>query len=49
MHHYFDDKRVAANREFFSIEPKEAIDVLKDVFNQEVHFVDIDDEQEEDE
>ena len=48
MHHYFDNKRVAANREFFSIEPKEAIDVLKDVFNQEVHFVDTDDEQEED-
>nr|DAF60894.1 MAG TPA: hypothetical protein [Siphoviridae sp. cteEQ43] len=48
MHHYFDDRRVAANREFFSIEPKEAIDVLRDVFNQEVHFIDIDDEQEED-
>ena len=48
MHHYFDDRRVAVNREFFSIEPKEAIDVLRDVFEQEVHFVDIDDEQEED-
>ena len=40
MHHYFDDKRVAPDREFFYITPQEAIDVLKNKFNQEVHFVD---------
>ena len=38
MHHYFDDKRVAPDREFFYITPQEAIDVLKNKFNQEVHF-----------
>lgn len=40
MHHYFDDKRVAPDGEFFYITPQEAIDVLKNKFNQEVHFVD---------
>ena len=38
MHHYFDDKRVAPDREFFYITPQEAVDVLKNKFNQEVHF-----------
>lgn len=38
MHHYFDNKRVAPDREFFYITPQEAIDVLKNKFNQEVHF-----------
>ena len=38
MHHYFDDKRVAPDREFFYITPQEAIDVLKNKLNQEVHF-----------
>lgn len=38
MHHYFDDKRVAPDREFFYISPQEAINVLKNKFNQEVHF-----------
>ena len=38
MHHYFDDKRVVPDREFFYITPQEAIDVLKNKFNQEVHF-----------
>lgn len=38
MHHYFDDKRVAPDREFFYITPQEAIDVLKNKFHQEVHF-----------
>lgn len=38
IHHYFDDKRVAPDREFFYITPQEAIDVLKNKFNQEVHF-----------
>lgn len=40
MHHYFDAKRVAPDREFFYITPQEAIDVLKNKFNQEVHFID---------
>ena len=38
MHHYFEDKRVAPDREFFYIAPQEAIDVLKNKFHQEVHF-----------
>lgn len=43
MHHYFDDKRVAPDREFFYITPQEAIDVLKNKFHQEVHFEDVED------
>ena len=39
MHHYFDNKRVAPDREFFYITPQQAIDVLKNKFNQEVHFI----------
>ena len=43
-------ERVNPDREFFRIEPKEAIDVLKEIFNVDVHFVDEDcDENEEDE
>lgn len=38
MHHYFDDKRVTLDREFFYITPQQAIDVLKNKFNQEIHF-----------
>ncbi len=38
MHHYFDDKRVVSDREFFYITPQQAIDVLKNKFNQEIHF-----------
>ena len=38
MHNYFDSKRVADNREFFYGEIKEAIDVLSNIFNQDVHF-----------
>lgn len=45
MHKYFDDKRVAEDREFFYITPKEAVDVLKNKFNQEVHFESEDDEE----
>lgn len=44
MHCYFDNKRVAEDREFFYITPKEAIDVLKNKFNQEVHFESEDDD-----
>jgi len=50
IHKYFDKERVNPDREFFCIEPKEAIDVLKEIFNVDVHFVDEDcDENEEDE
>ena len=48
MHHYFDDKRVAPDREFFYITPQEAISVLKNKFNQEVHFEDIENSHEQD-
>lgn len=50
IHKYFDKERVNPDREFFRIEPKEAIDVLKEIFNVDVHFVDKDcDDEEEDE
>ena len=50
IHKYFDKERVNHDREFFRIEPKDAIDVLKEIFNVDVHFVDEDcDENEEDE
>lgn len=50
IHKYFDKERVNPDREFFHIEPKEAIDALKEIFNVDVHFVDEDcDENEEDE
>ena len=50
IHKYFDKERVNTDREFFRIEPKEAIDVLKEIFNVDVHFVDENcDENEEDE
>ena len=48
MHHYFDDKRVAPDREFFYISPQEAINVLKNKFNQEVHFEDVENSHEQD-
>ena len=50
IHKYFDKERVNHDREFFRIEPKEAIDVLRNEFHVDVHFVDEDcDENEEDE
>ena len=50
IHKYFDKERVNPDREFFRIEPKDAIDVLKEIFNVDVHFVDEDcGENEEDE
>lgn len=50
IYKYFDKERVNPDREFFRIEPKEAIDVLKEIFNVDVHFVDENcDENEEDE
>lgn len=38
MHNYFDAYRVSPNREFFYIPIEQAIDVLKNNFNQEVHY-----------
>lgn len=38
MHNYFDAYRVSPNREFFYISIEQAIDVLKNNFNQEVHY-----------
>ena len=50
IHKYFDKERVSPDREFFRIEPKDAIDVLKEIFHVDVHFVNEDcDENEEDE
>lgn len=37
-HHYFDAQRVTPDREFFYITPQQAIDALKNKFNQEIHF-----------
>lgn len=52
IHDYFDDKRVNKenkHKEFFYVSPKEAIDVLRNEFHVDVHFVDEDcDENEED-
>lgn len=38
MHNYFDAYRVSPNREFFYVSIEQAIDVLKNNFNQEVHY-----------
>lgn len=46
IHKHFDKERVNPDREFFRIEPKEAIDVLKEIFNVDVHFVNDDEETE---
>lgn len=46
MHKFFDDKRVAPDREFFYTTPKEAIEALRDVFDADVHFVNNDEEME---
>lgn len=43
IHDYFDKQRVNKNnrhKEFFNISPQEAIDVLRNKFKCEVHFVD---------
>lgn len=53
VHDYFDDKRVNKenkHKEFFYVSPKEAIDVLRNEFHVDVHFVDEDcEDNEEDE
>ena len=38
MHNYFDAYRVSPNREFFYVPIEQAIDALKNNFNQEVHY-----------
>lgn len=38
MHDFFDKDRVAPNREFFYGNVKDAIDALRDVFEQDVHY-----------
>lgn len=38
MHNYFDAYRVSPNREFFYVPIEQAINVLKNNFNQEVHY-----------
>ena len=53
IHDYFDDKRVNKenkHKEFFYVSPKEAINALRNEFHVDVHFVNEDcDENEEDE
>ena len=48
MHQYFEYRRVAPDREFFNITPKEAIYALENKFGVEVHFADCDEESEDD-
>lgn len=48
MHKYFAKQRVNPNKEFFYITPQEAIKVLKEEFGCDVHFVN-EEENEEDE
>ena len=45
MHNYFDEYRVSPNREFFYIKVDEAINVLQNKFNQEIHWKTNEDEE----
>lgn len=47
MHKYFSKQRVNPNKEFFYITPQEAIKVLKEEFDCDVHFVNDESEDEE--
>lgn len=52
IHNYFNDKRVNKenlHKEFFYVTPEEAINVLKDVFKCDVHYIDKNETNEEDE
>ena len=49
MHKYFAKQRVNPNKEFFYITPQEAIKVLKEEFGCDVHFVNEDESEDEDE
>ena len=45
MHKYFSKQRVNLNKEFFYITPQEAIKVLKEEFDCDVHFVNEDESE----
>ena len=45
MHKYFAKQRVNPNKEFFNITPQEAIKVLKEEFDCDVHFVNEDESE----
>lgn len=47
MHDFFDKDRVAPNREFFYGNVKDAIDTLRDVFEQDVHYGTYDEQEDE--
>lgn len=47
MHDFFDKDRVAPNREFFYGDVKTAIDALRDVFEQDVHYGTYDEQEDE--
>lgn len=47
MHDFFDKDRVAPNREFFYGNVKDAIDALRDVFEQDVHYGTYDEQEDE--
>lgn len=52
IHNYFNDKRVNKenlHKEFFYVTPEEAINVLKDVFKCEIHYIDKTETNEEEE
>ena len=49
MHKYFAKQRVNPNKEFFYITPQEAIKVLKEEFDCDVHFVNEDESEDMDE
>lgn len=47
MHNFFDQNRVSPNREFFYGDVKTAIEALRDVFGQDVHYGTYDELEEE--
>lgn len=52
IHNYFNDKRVNKenlHKEFFYVTPEEAINVLKDVFKCDIHYIDKNEINEEEE
>lgn len=49
MHKYFAKQRVNPNKEFFYITPQEAIKVLKEKFGCDVHFVNEEESEDDDE
>ena len=52
IHNYFNDKRVNKenlHKEFFYVTPEEAINVLKNVFKCDIHYIDKNEINEEEE